>query len=102
VYEPFLEAVSPQLAVVSVGRVNSYGHPSPVMVETYGRLGIPVLRTDRHGAVTVVGAPSGMQLACESSHRLQKIWQGRHSGAVDEVQNFKRLFRSNLACDVRP
>lgn len=101
VYEPFLEAVSPRLAVVSVGRVNSYGHPSPVMVETYGRLGIPFLRTDRHGAITVVGAPSGMQVACESSRRLQKVWQGQHSGAVDEVQNLKRLFLRSLACEAR-
>src|SRR5207244_9484625 len=40
-YEPFLRAVHPQLAVVSVGHANAYGHPSPTMMEAYARLGIP-------------------------------------------------------------
>lgn len=47
----WLRRVSPRLAVVSVGRNNRFGHPSG---ETLGRmhsLGIPVLRTDREGAV---------------------------------------------------
>ncbi|HEX9285009.1 MAG TPA: DNA internalization-related competence protein ComEC/Rec2 [Nitrospirales bacterium] len=103
VYEPFLEAVSPRLAVVSVGRVNPYGHPSPVMVETYGRLGIPFLRTDHHGAVTVVDSPSGLRVSCESEYRLRRA---RWGGEAGEAQNFARLLggmdlarsRSNVLC----
>jgi competence protein ComEC len=100
VYEPFLEAVSPRLAVVSVGRVNPYGHPSPVMVETYGRLGIPFLRTDHHGAVTVVDTPTGLQVNCESGHRLRRVRWGSEAGEDNEVENFKRLFRDHSACVV--
>jgi len=45
----FLEAVSPLTAVVSVGRDNRFGLPSP---ETLGRLEPrPVFRTDVHGDV---------------------------------------------------
>ena len=100
VYEPFLEAVHPRLAVVSVGRVNSYGHPSPVMVETYGRLGIPFLRTDHHGAVMIVDTPSGLQVNCESGHRLQRVMWGSEAGEGNEVENFKRLFMDRGACVV--
>jgi competence protein ComEC len=100
VYEPFLEAVSPQLAVVSVGRVNSYGHPSPVMVETYDRLGIPFLRTDHHGAVTVANSPSGLRVSCESGHRLQRVKWGSGAGDNGEVQNFTRLFAGSGACAI--
>jgi competence protein ComEC len=98
VYEPFLEAVSPRLAVVSVGRVNSYGHPSPVMVETYDRLGIPFLRTDHHGAVTIADSPSGLQVNCESGHRLQRVKWGSGAGDSGEARNFTRLWEGRGDC----
>jgi competence protein ComEC len=51
--EPFLAAVRPALAVISVGARNPFQHPRP---ETLGRLeaaGARVFRTDRDGAVIV-------------------------------------------------
>jgi len=51
--EPFLRAVSPKVAVLSVGRANPYGHPHRDVMARYARLGIAVYRTDRDGAVTV-------------------------------------------------
>ena len=55
----FLDAVSPRLAVVSAGRYNRFGLPSPATLERYARRGIPVLRTDRDGAVGIVVERSG-------------------------------------------
>lgn len=49
----FLEAVGPEVAVVSVGR-NSYGHPAADTVERLARSGANLLRTDLVGAVRVV------------------------------------------------
>ena len=49
--EELLDSLRPRVAVISVGR-NDYGHPAP---ETLARLGarqVPVLRTDRDGAIT--------------------------------------------------
>jgi competence protein ComEC len=48
---PFLQAVRPRLAVISVGMENRFGHPHEKVVERYGQLGITVFRTDRDGAV---------------------------------------------------
>jgi len=48
---PFLQAVSPACAVASVGRWNNFGHPDPQVLTRYDSLGIPLLRTDRDGAV---------------------------------------------------
>jgi len=100
VYEPFLRVVKPQVAVVSVGRANAYGHPSLVMLETYAGLGIPILRTDRHGAVTVMGTETGLQLSCESGRRLRKVklGVGRMGTENGEVQNLRRLFGEPGIC----
>jgi competence protein ComEC len=50
----FLSAVHAQLALVSVGVGNDYGHPSPLLIAEMGRLGVPVRRTDLDGDVAVV------------------------------------------------
>jgi len=51
--QSFLEAVKPQLAVISVGR-NNYGHPTKEVIERLQSLGIKFLRTDQSGEVEVV------------------------------------------------
>jgi competence protein ComEC len=51
--DEFLDAVRPELAVISVGAGNSYGHPSPEVVRALARHGAVVLRTDRVGSVVV-------------------------------------------------
>jgi len=49
----FLDAVSPELAVISVGAGNSYGHPDSGVVRSLAGHGATVLRTDRVGSVVV-------------------------------------------------
>jgi competence protein ComEC len=56
--DPFLRSlldlVDPQVAVVSVGDDNDYGHPTPAtMADLEGFPGLAVYRTDRDGAVTI-------------------------------------------------
>ncbi|MFJ7955101.1 ComEC/Rec2 family competence protein [Streptomyces sp. NPDC096319] len=55
-----IRAVRPRLALVSAGRDNPYGHPSPRTLEALRAGGARVLRTDRDGAVAVVGAGRGL------------------------------------------
>ena len=49
-----LAAVAAPVAVVSVGKDNDYGHPSPKALEVLGRNGYAVLRTDQRGDIAVV------------------------------------------------
>jgi competence protein ComEC len=55
--EPFLRAVGPTDAVLSVGHRNPFRHPHPEVLSRYKALGVRVWRTDRHGAVTVEMRP---------------------------------------------
>jgi competence protein ComEC len=51
--EKFLENVSPEIAIISVGE-NKYGHPNKEVLETLKRYGIKVLRTDREGDIKLI------------------------------------------------
>ncbi len=49
-----LHEILPQVAVISVGEGNTYGHPTPETLATLGAApGLAVYRTDRNGAVTI-------------------------------------------------
>ncbi|MCT4352732.1 ComEC/Rec2 family competence protein [Streptomyces sp. Je 1-79] len=62
-----IRAVRPRLALVSAGRDNPYGHPSPRTVEALRDGGAEVLRTDRHGAIAVTGAGAGLMAVPSTS-----------------------------------
>jgi competence protein ComEC len=49
----FLDAVGPDVAIVSVGRGNHFGHPVPAVLQRYADAGAAIFRTDQDGAVTV-------------------------------------------------
>lgn len=49
----FLRAVRPELAVMSVGSLNRFGHPSPDVVKRLEELGCVVRRTDTEGCVMI-------------------------------------------------
>ena len=49
---PFIGAVRPSFALISVGRHNLFGHPTPATLTTLEQLGATVYRTDRCGAVS--------------------------------------------------
>jgi competence protein ComEC len=50
---PFLAAVRPAAAVISVGARNPYGHPDPGTLTRLAGAGARVYRTDRHGAIVL-------------------------------------------------
>ena len=50
----FLLAVNPDLALISVGAGNTYGHPHPTVLERYRNFRIPIRRTDKEGKIELV------------------------------------------------
>ena len=49
----FLERVSPQVVVISVGEGNVYGFPSQEILELYKEIGATIFRTDEQGAIEI-------------------------------------------------
>ncbi|MGZ3565412.1 MAG: DNA internalization-related competence protein ComEC/Rec2 [Gemmatimonadaceae bacterium] len=62
--DAFLDAVRPDVAVISVGAGNMYGHPSNDVLHALSRVGAEVLRTDEAG--TVIVSTDGVHIEIET------------------------------------
>jgi competence protein ComEC len=60
----FLAAVRPQVAIISAGEENPYGHPSPELLARLEGAGVRVVRTDRDGAVRVLTDGERVEVTC--------------------------------------
>jgi|WetSurMetagenome_2_1015567.scaffolds.fasta_scaffold00196_11 competence protein ComEC len=84
--EGLLQYAGPDIAVISAGRNNMFGHPHP---ETLERLeGIRVYRTDRDGAIGITETPDGgikIKTRQESMMKEAPTFD-------EEVRNIRRLF----------
>lgn len=51
---PFLSVIQPNIAIISVGERNRYGHPHKDVIERFEKRGIEIWRTDKQGAISYV------------------------------------------------
>lgn len=58
---PFLNAVSPNISLVSVGKGNSYGHPNPDVMKRLETCGGLILRTDQDGRIELVFSKTALE-----------------------------------------
>ncbi len=72
----FIDAVSPEAAVMAVGYRNRFRHPAADVVERYSRRGIEIYRTDLDGAIKVRIDSAGLQIDRWRRARV-RYWQGR-------------------------
>jgi competence protein ComEC len=74
--DAFLAAVQPDVAVISVGAGNTYGHPSADVLRALARVGAEVLRTDEAG--TVIVRTDGTRIEIEAGGDK---WQVAHDSS---------------------
>ena len=51
--DAWLQAVRPQIGVISAGKDNRYGHPHQEVLDALNRFGVKIYRTDQSGTVTI-------------------------------------------------
>jgi len=61
----FVALVKPEVAIISVGRDNKYGHPSPQTLRTLQQYGARIYRTDLNGTVEVIADDDQMWVRSE-------------------------------------
>jgi competence protein ComEC len=81
--QPFLDAVSPSIAVISAGFENSFGHPHPDVLARLNARHTAILRTDQSGLVTVL--TDGQRVwfdtrRAEASSGFARLWALNSSG----------------------
>jgi competence protein ComEC len=59
----WLQLVKPELAVASMGRNNEFGHPHAETISALRHAGIPFLRTDQLGTITITSDGREWQIA---------------------------------------
>ena len=74
--DSFLAAVRPDVAIISVGLGNNYGHPSVDVLRALSRVGAEVLRTDEAG--TVIVRTDGVRVEIEAGGNR---WQVAHDSS---------------------
>ena len=65
----FLAAAGEQVAIISVGKDNGYGHPAPRTVNRLRGLGVTVHRTDTEGDIVVAADGHGRLTISTGTHR---------------------------------
>ena len=68
----FLRAVHPDVAVISVGARNAYGHPAAETLQRLAAAGAAIYRTDRDGAVIVETDGRQLTVATWASGRVDR------------------------------
>lgn len=71
--ENFIKAVSPEIAVISVGYQNRYRHPSPEHIEAYEEIGANIFRTDRDGAILMSINDDKINIKTHIEMKLKRI-----------------------------
>ena len=75
--QPFLHALRPDIAVISAGRGNPFGHPVPTVLERYRQIGAAMYRTDKDGAVTVETDGTAVRVTTFTGRKLTLTTYGR-------------------------
>jgi competence protein ComEC len=86
-YKPFFEAISPHIAIISVGRDNPFGHPHQEMLDTLQ--GVMTFRTDHDGAIKIRESEQGLVIKTFKNFQFQ-----RAKSLKEEMKNIKRLFET--------
>ncbi|TRZ73521.1 MAG: ComEC/Rec2 family competence protein [Streptomycetaceae bacterium] len=62
-----MRALHPQIAVISVGAKNMYGHPATQTIDALARLGARIVRTDISGSISIIAKEHRLKIRTSKS-----------------------------------
>ncbi|MFQ5455151.1 MAG: DNA internalization-related competence protein ComEC/Rec2 [Nitrospirota bacterium] len=86
----FISMVDPDIAVISVGENNRYGHPTNEVISFYKGLGTEIYRTDTDGAVILTSNGEDINIMRYIDIRLKKVLLDRNI-LFNEIKNLKKI-----------
>ncbi len=85
--ENFLKAVKPEVAVISDGANNRYGHPSPDVLSRLKAAGVKLYRTDLQGEITITSKGDGYEIKTSKELKDADLWTGREAQKDDAARS---------------
>ena len=70
--EQFIDAVEPEYAIISVGKDNTYGHPTPEVVSLLKEKNIKIFRTDVDGTVMLTTNGKDIQISSQYNKAISQ------------------------------
>ena len=74
----FLKRVKPEIAIVSCGAWNRYGHPAQAVLDRLKAANVKLYRTDLHGEITITSRGASNDISVKTAKEpAEDAWTGR-------------------------
>ena len=84
----FLQRVKPEIAIVSCGAWNRYGHPAQSVLDRLKAANVQLYRTDLHGEITVTTRGAANDINVKSAKEpTEDLWTGRTAQKDDSTRS---------------
>ena len=61
----FIQVVNPEIAIISTGKDNKFGHPHQQTLDLLKKFGIKTFRTDENGTIIITSDGTSLDVTCE-------------------------------------
>ena len=84
----FLKRVKPEIAIVSCGAWNRYGHPSQTVLDRLKAANVKLYRTDLHGEITLTTRGGTSDIVVKTAKEpTEDVWVGRTAQKDDSSRS---------------
>ena len=96
----WVQTTRPEVAVISVGATNAYGHPSPPVIQQWQSVGARLRRTDAEGTISIVANMDGTFVDTPERLATTRIARSRPFLEDDGVTARAPSLGANACCKI--
>ena len=100
--EGFLKRVKPEIAIVSCGAWNRYGHPSQAVLDRLRAANVKLYRTDLHGEITITTRGAANDISVNSPPEAGGGWVRNHGRTSFQVTTPAAAITSRSTATAQP